>query len=353
MRLAQAVGLGISCILVWGVLSGSARGTELPLPAPLPALQPPPAERVELGRMLFFDRRLSGDGTMSCAVCHNPEQAYGDGRALSGAYPTNKHWRNSQSLLNLDYLTSFFWDGRSTSLESQAQEPIHSSFEMNLNLDFLVEKLREIPGYRDRFRSAFGEEVTPAAVTAALAAFQRTLVVRDTPFDRFLAGDKAALDAAAQRGLALFYGKAACARCHSGPLLSDQQFHNLGVEETPELLKDPQRRATRHFFQRQLGLERMDRDPGRFAVSRNPAELGAFRTPPLRQVAATAPYMHNGSLATLAEVIEFYAQGGGPATGRSPLLTPLPLTAQEKADLIAFLISLSGTVPVVKPPPLP
>lgn len=353
MRLKQAAGLGIGCILLWGVLAGSARGGEFPLPAPLPLLTPPAAERVELGRMLFFDRRLSGDGTMSCAVCHNPEQAYGDGRALSGAYPTNKHWRNSQSLLNLAYLSTFFWDGRSTSLESQAKEPIHSSFEMNLNLDYLVEKLREIPGYRDRFRQAFGTEVSPAAVTAALADFQRTLVVRDTPFDRYLGGDKRALDAQARRGLALFYGKAACARCHSGALLSDQLFHNLGVEETKELLQDPQRRATRHFFQRQLGLERMDRDPGRFAISRNPAELGAFRTPPLRQVAETGPYLHNGSLATLEEVIAFYNQGGGPAAGKSPLVSPLNLTADEQAELLAFLHSLSGTVPVVKPPPLP
>lgn len=343
----------LGMLLAWGLLLGSVQAAEFPLPAPLPALQPPPAARVELGRMLFFDRRLSGDGTMSCAVCHNPEQAYGDGRALSGAYPTNKHWRNSQSLLNLGYLNTFFWDGRSTSLESQAREPIHSSFEMNLNLDYLVEKLREIPEYRDRFRQAFGDEVSPAAVTAALADFQRTLVVRDTPFDRLLEGDQSALEAQARRGLALFYGKAACARCHSGPLLSDQQFHNLGVEETPELLKDPQRRATRHFFQRQLGLERMDRDPGRFAVSGKPADLGAFRTPPLRQVAETGPYTHNGSLATLAAVIAFYNQGGGPAAGKSPLLSPLNLTDAEQADLLAFLHSLSGTIPVVKAPALP
>jgi cytochrome c peroxidase len=343
----------------WGIvvalslLALSAQAAELPLPQPLPKLKAPDAAKVELGQRLFFDRRLSGDGTLSCAVCHNPGQAYGDGRALSGAYPTNKHWRNTQSLLNLAYLNQFFWDGRSSSLESQAGEPIHSSFEMNLNLDYLVEKLRETPEYRDRFRAVFGHEVDPAAVTIALAEFQRTLVMRDTPFDRFLGGDKQALEPAARQGLALFFGKAGCSRCHAGSLLSDQRFHNLGVEETPELLKDPQRRATRHFFQRQMGLERMDRDPGRFAVSRNPAELGAFRTPPLRQVAQTGPYLHNGSLATLAEVIAFYNQGGGPQSGKSPLLAPLHLTAQESAELLAFLHSLSGTVPLVKAPALP
>jgi cytochrome c peroxidase len=344
-------GLGIA--LAWSLLALAAQAADLPLPKPLPTLQAPDAAKVELGRMLFFDRRLSGDGTMSCAVCHHPEQAYGDGRALSGAYPTNKHWRNSQSLLNLAYLQSFFWDGRSDSLESQAVEPIHSSFEMNLNLDFLVEKLRETPEYRDRFRSAFGREVDRAAITAALADFQRTLVVRDSPFDRFLGGDSRALEGPAKRGLALFYGKAGCARCHTGALLSDQKFHNLGIAETPELLSDPQRRATRHFFQRQMGLERMDRDPGRFAVSRKPADLGAFRTPPLRLVAQTGPYQHNGSLATLAEVIEFYNQGGGPQGGKSALLAPLKLTPQESSELLAFLHSLSGTVPVVKAPALP
>ncbi len=345
--------LGAALLLSAAGLLLAAPAVGLELPPPLPALQPPPAERVELGRMLFFDRRLSGDGTLSCAVCHNPGQAYGDGRALSTAYPTNKHWRHSQNLLNLGYLKSFFWDGRSTSLEQQAQEPIHTAFEMNLNLDFLVEKLREIPEYRERFRRAFGADVSPATIGQALADFQRTLVVADTPFDRYLAGDRSALDPAARRGLELFFGKTGCSRCHQGALLSDQQFHNLGVVDPPELRDDPQRRATRHFFQRQLGLERSDRDPGRYAVSRNLADLGAFRTSPLRQVAETAPYLHNGSLKTLDEVLDFYVRGGGPGENKSPLLKPLTLTVGERNDLLAFLRSLTGTVPVVQPPALP
>lgn len=325
----------------------------LPLPKPLPELLPPPAERVELGRMLFFDRRLSGDGTISCAVCHDPEQAYADGRPLSGAYPTNKHWRNTQSLINVAYLNRFLWDGRSYTLEQQAEGPIHSSFEMNLQLDYLVEKLRETPDYPELFRQAYGSEINRAVITTALADFQRTLIVRDTPFDRYLEGDAQALSEEARQGMALFYGKAACQRCHSGPLLSDQKFHNLGVTETPELLNDPQRRVTRHFFQVQMGLERGERDPGRYAVTRNPAERGAFRTPPLRQVAQTAPYMHNGSLATLEEVIAFYVRGGGTDPDKSPLMQPLALSAEEQAALLAFLHSLSGTVPVARPPQLP
>ncbi|WP_305045571.1 cytochrome-c peroxidase [Geoalkalibacter sp.] len=325
----------------------------LPLPKPLPELLPPPAERVELGRLLFFDRRLSGDGTISCAVCHDPEQAYADGRPLSGAYPTNKHWRNTQSLINVAYLNRFLWDGRSYTLEQQAEGPIHSSFEMNLQLDYLVEKLRETPDYPERFQQAYGSEINRAVITTALADFQRTLIVRDTPFDRYLEGDEEALSEEARQGMALFYGKAACQRCHSGPLLSDQKFHNLGVTETPELLNDPQRRVTRHFFQVQMGLERGERDPGRYAVTRNPAERGAFRTPPLRQVAQTAPYMHNGSLATLEEVIAFYMRGGGADPDKSPLMQPLALSAEEQAALLAFLHSLSGTVPVARPPQLP
>uniref|UniRef100_UPI00272DDF92 cytochrome-c peroxidase n=1 Tax=Geoalkalibacter sp. TaxID=3041440 RepID=UPI00272DDF92 len=262
-------------------------------------------------------------------------------------------WRHTQSLINVAYLHRFLWDGRSYTLEQQAEGPIHSSFEMNLQLDYLVEKLRETPGYPELFQKAYGAEISRATITSALADFQRTLIVRDAPFDRFLEGDQDALDAEAKRGLALFYGKAACHRCHSGPLLSDQKFHNLGVPDQPELLTDPQRRATRHFFQVRMGLERGDRDPGRFAVTGDPADFGAFRTPPLRQVAQTAPYMHNGSLARLEDVIAFYVQGGGQDQNQSPLMQPLALTAAEQAELLAFLRSLSGTVPVARPPALP
>ncbi|WP_429886247.1 cytochrome-c peroxidase [Geoalkalibacter halelectricus] len=341
-------------LLLWGIiLCGPIQAAGLELPEPLPLLQPPPAKRVELGRMLFFDRRLSGDGTMSCAVCHDPQRGYADGRALSGAYPTTRHWRHTQSLINVAYLDVFLWDGRSTSLEEQAEGPIHSSFEMNLHLDFLVEKLRETPGYPELFHAAYQSEITRQTISAALADFQRSLIVRDTPFDAFLAGDSDALSSDARRGLELFYGKAACSRCHSGPLLSDQKFHNTGVGETEELLSDPQRRAARNFFLVQVGLERGERDPGRYVVTRDPADLGAFRTPPLRQVAETAPYMHNGSLATLEEVIAFYNRGGGSDPDKSPLLRPLELTAEEKSALLAFLHSLTGTVPVVRPPALP
>jgi cytochrome c peroxidase len=341
-------------LLLGGVWCAMATAGEMKLPGRLPSLLPPDAKRAELGRDLFFDRRLSGDGTMSCAACHIPEESFADSQPLSGAYPTNKHWRHTQSLINVAYLQTFFWDGRSYSLEDQVKGVIHSSFEMNLNLDYLVAKLREIPEYKKLFIQAFGGEPTRENIAAALAEFERTLVVNDSPFDRYLAGDKKALSDSALRGARIFFGeRGGCSRCHSGPLLSDQRFHNIGVGETPDLRNDPQRRATRNFFLGEMGVAPMDRDPGRFAVTKNPADLGAFRTPPLRQVAETAPYMHNGSLKTLEEVIDFYNRGGGDDPNKSKLIRSLNLSEQEKADLIAFLRSLSGTLPEVKAPPPP
>jgi cytochrome c peroxidase len=342
----------LCCILQ----AGLAHATEPhPLrPAPLPQLQMPAPERVALGRLLFFDRRLSGDGTMSCATCHIPEEGFADGQPLSGAYPTSRHWRHTPNLLNVAYLQFLFWDGRSHSLEDQASGPIQAAFEMNLPMAYLEERLRESPGYVHLFQQVFGRLPDRQGIVAALADFQRTLVVHDSPFDRYLQGDAAALGTAGRRGLDIFFGeRGGCAACHSGALLSDQQFHNIGVEETDSLRQDPLRRTTRNFFLTQMGLERQERDPGRFAVTRQADDVGAFRTPALRQIAETAPYMHNGSLATLEAVIDFFNAGGGSDPDKSPKMQPRNFSAQEKEDLLAFLRSLSGTVPRVRPPVVP
>lgn len=325
-----------------------AAADQLVLPPPLPAMERPEPAKVELGRTLFFDRRLSGDGTVSCAVCHIPEEAFSDGRKISVAYPTNKHWRHTQGLLNVAYLQNLFWDGRSRSLEDQVLQPIHSSFEMNLNPRYLVAKLREIPEYQVLFEKAWGGSVSLKRLSGSLAAFERTLTVTDSPFDRYLAGDELALTTEAKQGMAIFFGaRGGCAQCHTGALLSDEKFHNLGVPELPELLSDPQHRATRNFFLDEQGLEPMDRDPGHFVVTRQAQDMGAFRTPPLRQVEQTAPYMHNGGLATLADVIDFFDRGGGEDGNKSPLLKPLGLTDREKAGLEAFLRSLTGSYPEI------
>lgn len=332
----------------------SSAASELLLPPPLPALQLQSPARVELGRMLFFDRRLSGDGTMSCAVCHIPDQAYSDGREISGAYPTNKHWRNTPSLLNAAYLQVFLWDGRSDSLAQQAQGPLESPFEMNADLEFITAKLAEIPEYQSLFQAAFGSEVNSERILTALAAFEQSLTVADSPFDRYLAGDKQALDALALTGMQLFFGpRGGCSQCHSGPLLTDQKFYQLGVAESEPLRNDPQHRGTRRYMLAVQGLPMQESDPGRYRLSKNPAEMGAFRTPPLRQVAATGPYMHNGSLQTLADVVRFFSQGGQEQAAKTPGLTARNFTQDEQAALVAFLESLSGTVPEFRRPRLP
>jgi cytochrome c peroxidase len=314
----------------------------LPLQAPA---------RVVLGQILFFDRRLSGDGTVSCAVCHVPDEAFADGQKISTAYPTNKHWRHTNSLLNIGYLNTFFWDGRSVSLEDQALGPIHTSFEMNLNPRYLVAKLREIPEYQQLFEKAWGGGVTLERIVGSLAAFERTLSVTDSPFDRFLLGEQDALSPSAKQGMQIFFGERGnCAKCHAGSLLTDQKFYNLGVAELPELSSDPQHRTTRNFFLGEMGLESMDRDPGHYAVTRKDNDMGAFRTPPLRQVEQTGPYMHNGSFATLAEVIEFFNQGGGDDPNKTVVIKPLGLSAEEKFALEAFLHSLTGSYQPVRAP---
>lgn len=321
---------------------------------PLAEITPPDPAKVELGKALFFDRRLSGDGTVSCAVCHIPDEAFAEKQKISSAYPTNKHWRHTESLLNVAYLDVFFWDGRSRSLEQQAFQPLHSPFEMNLNPHYLVAKLREIPEYQQLFQKAWGGGVSLERIVGSLASFQQTLLVRNSPFDRYLAGDKQALSAAALRGAEIFFGKrGGCSRCHSGSLLTDQKFYNIGVAELPELISDPQHRTSRNFFLEEQGLEPMERDPGYYVVSRRSKDMGAFRTPPLRQVAETAPYMHNGSLASMTELIEFFNRGGGSDSNKTSLLQPLGLSSSEKQDLEAFLQSLTGYYEVIRAPRLP
>jgi cytochrome c peroxidase len=325
------------------------------LPEPLVPLELQSPAKIELGQMLFFDRRLSGDGTMSCAVCHLPDQAFADGGELSEAYPTNKHWRNTPTLLNVGYLQLFFWDGRSRSLSEQAASPLESPVEMNTELPYIAAKLAETAEYRAAFQRAFDtKNVDPDQILSALVAFEQTLTVSDSAFEQYLQGNRQALSAAARKGMEIFFGpRGGCSRCHNGPLLSDQKFHNIGVAETPGLLQDPQRRTTRRYMLALQGLPMLTRDPGRYLVSKSKADLGAFRTPPLHQVAQTGPYMHNGSLKTLAEVVAFFNQGGGEDPQKSSLLKPRNFSLEEQADLITFLESLSGTVPEVRRPQLP
>lgn len=301
----------------------------LPERVPAPNDNPTSAERVALGKMLFFDPRLSGDNLLSCASCHLPEKAFGDGLKTGKGHRGKTLARNTPTVLNTAFFTRLNWDGRAKSLEEQALGPITSPDEMNQDLGALEKELNAVPGYVKQFRTVFNSKVNRDGIAKALAAFQRTLVARASPFDRYLAGEKTALSAEAKRGMELFKGDAGCIRCHHGPLLSDGKFYRLGAS-----------------FQ----------DKGLGAISSKPADNYRFRTPTLRNIAQTGPYMHDGSLKTLNDVVRFYYRNV-PASAPGGL--PLDVSAlagqsfSEIPDLVAFLKSLSGTIPKVKPPTLP
>jgi cytochrome c peroxidase len=338
-------------------LSLNAQNIE-PLP-PLPIFPENPItpEKVELGKKLFFDRRLSGDGTMSCATCHNPETGYSDGLKISLSYPTTKNWRNSAAVINLAYNSVFFWDGRAGTLEEQAIFPVMSAFEMNQNLDFLEEELREVPEYVEAFQNVFKGEITRQRMAMALAAFQRTITSHNSPIDRFLKGDQNALSSEQKKGFEIFSGKGGCVSCHNGPNLTDNKFYNLGVPEDPETARDPRVSATRRFTAKVSGYKAyrtLNEDPGRYLVTKDRNDWKAFKTQSLREVAQTGPYMHNGVFETIDQVIAFFNNGGGEDSQKTPLLKPLNLTGKEMKALKAFLVeALQGDLVKVKTPEIP
>lgn len=312
-----------------------------------------PLEQIELGRRLFFDRRLSGDGTMNCATCHLVDEGFTDGRRISSAYPTNKHFRNTPTAVNAAYRERLTWDGRAGGVEEQALGPIGNPFEMNLDLDLMEEKLRGIPAYRNDFFKAFGADVSRALVARALAAFEKTLFSGPSPFDRFALGEENAMTPEAKKGMDLFFGKAGCVRCHDGPHFGGHRFENLGLGPDPELSGDPMRAVSLRAFARSmkqtlpLGKEE---DWGYGFVTGDQSDRGKFIAPTLRQLANTAPYGHDGRFAGLDEMIDLLDKGGGPAPGRSEKLAPLGLAPEEKTALKEFLLSLTGKDPVVTPP---
>jgi|GEM_PF-79412 len=301
----------------------------LPQTAPAPADNPTTPEKVSLGKQLFFDPRLSGKNTMSCATCHASDKAFGDGVALNKGHGGKTLARNTQSCLNVGFFSTFFWDGRASTLEEQALRPIQSPDEMNQDLDELEKELNAIPGYVAQFQAVFGSKPQRDGIAKALAAYQRTLVTEPSDFDRYLMGDKNALSADAKRGLELFEGEARCIECHNGPLFSDGKFYRLGVSE---------------------------KDEGRAKITGKKEDRFRFRTPSLRNIAETGPYMHDGSLKTLDEVVTFYYRGI-PRTSTDGLTPDAPdLGGQSFSDvpyLVTFLESLSGKAPDFTPPTLP
>lgn len=305
---------------------------------PIPEENPQTTAKIELGKKLFFDRRLSGDGTMNCGTCHDPNLGYSDGLEISLNYPTTKNWRNSPTLIGVAFQKVLFHDGRATSLEEQALFPMMSAFEMNQNLDFMEEEIRSVPEYVEEFKKVFGDgDITRQRIAMAIAAFERTLVSRDTPLDLFLMGDEKALSPKALQGYKIFTGKGKCTTCHYGVKLADDQFHVLNVPENPEHLKDPRIAATRRFVAKVYHFAEyrtLAEDPGRYLITKDQKDWKAFRTPTLREISGTAPYMHNGIYANLDEVIEFFNAGGGKDNTQ---IKPLRLTAEEKGQLKTFL----------------
>ena len=336
-------------------------------PVPVPSDNPMTPEKVELGKMLFFDGRLGGDGSTACSACHVPELGWDWADDVSLGYPGTIHWRNSQTIINSAYYGKLFWAGSSKSLEAQARSAAKGGVAGNGEDDIMEARLALIPEYRQRFNEVFGDD-WPKVNNAwmAIAAYERTLVQKDTPLDRYLEGDRAALSPEQVRGMALFEGKAGCIQCHNGALASDEQYHNVGVPPLKRWEEDPLAQVTfRYELYAKGSNEEMYRhtkaDPGVYFRGKMKSMKGKFRTPSLRYTKHTAPFMHNGAIATLADVVDFYDRGGIAADGRttdfpenkSPLIKPLGLTDQEKADLLAFLDAFSGDKVTETRPTLP
>ena len=330
---------------------------EMPVPKDAPLTK----DRVELGKLLYFDSRLSGDGSISCADCHEPKLGWGDGGDLSRGYPGTVHWRNSQTVMNSAFLTKgWFWTSSAPTLEKQAHGAITGALAGNLKPVLAEERLKQIPRYVELFKTVYDEAPSYERALSAISAYERTVVSDDSPFDQYMRGDKTALTDQQLRGKALFEGKAQCIVCHNGALLTDQKHYNIGVPPNPAFEEDPQRQIAMRERMRSKGFSedvylKLDRDPGRFRATKDMADIGKFRTAPLRYIKYTAPYMHNGAFFTLEEVVEFYNQGGDddPFGTKTDKIKPLGLSDQEKADLLAFLDSLSGTEVLVERPESP
>lgn len=348
MKTRNAVaGLLGGASLALGVSVPAMAGENPPPLAPLLELEAPPPDQVELGKMLFFDNRMSGGADRRCADCHDPRKGWADGIPLSDGYPGTKYFRNSKTILNVAYANLLYWDGRmdGADLPTQVRDALTESYWHAMDGRVLLERWKQVPEYNERFHKAMGGEPTFGRTLNAVAAFMKSLVSRNVPFDRYLKGEQNAISDEAKRGLALFQGRAGCIECHNGPMLSDYKPHALGVPENPDVFLEPKRHTTFRAVMRSHGVpNRMNllEDVGYYLVSKSPKDIGRFVTPSLREVSRTAPYMHNGTFPTLEAVVEFYDQGGADHPNKDPLLKPLGLTGPEKADLVEFLKTLSG-----------
>jgi cytochrome c peroxidase len=356
MRCGRFVAWLAPCALVLALGQARAGGTPVSVPKGLPAdlwemLVPPEnpvtADKVALGRSLFYDKRLSRDGTVSCATCHDPAHGFSDGKKVSEGVQGKKGTRNAPTVLNTAFNEFQFWDGRAASLEEQSKGPMVNPVEMAAEShDAVVKSVRAIPAYAAELRRVFGREATIDDIAAAIATFERSALSGDSAFDRFIAGDKGALSASAQRGWELWNGKARCNTCHpfgdATPNFSDNKFHNIGVAAKNRDFAGLARKAAGAGDPQALAFSPDFSELGRFVTTKQPKDIGAFKTPGLRDVALTPPYMHDGSEATLLDVVVFYDKGGEPNPNLDGGIVPLKLTDQEKQDLVAFMESLTG-----------
>jgi cytochrome c peroxidase len=304
MRLSLTIALVVFVTVLQAEVLKPPLGLDLHIP--VPEANPLTREKILLGRRLFFDKKLSRDGSLSCASCHEPKHAFSDGRAVARGIHGAEGLRNTPALINRGYGSHFFLDGRASSLESQALEPILNPIELGLTQPELQQRT--------------GLKATE--VVAALATYVRTIRSGGSRFDRYSAGESRAVNQLEKEGMRIFRGKGRCNACHVGPNFTDEQFHNTGV-------------AWRDG--------RFD-DEGRFSVTRNPLDHGAFKTPTLREIARTAPYMHDGSIATLEQVINFYSDGGRQNPSLDAQIRPRNLTSEEQLALTAFLRTLTGRI---------
>lgn len=296
----------------------------------IPNDNPLTKEKIALGKLLFFDKRLSANNTIACANCHMPTLVFTDGQPVSTGIHGQQGGRSAPTAINRLFSSAQFWDGRAATLEAQSVGPFANPVEHGFaNHEALVAKVLSIEGYQSLFQNAFGTDtITVDLIGKAIASFQRTLLSGNSDYDKFgVGGQDHALSPGAQSGLQVFVGKGQCLRCHFGFNFTDERFHNLGVDWDKDHV-----------------------DVGRYGVTRDPKDLGAFKTPTLREVARTAPYMHDGRFATLRQVVDFYDQGGTANPHLDPLIKPLHLTEQEKEDVIQFLHALNGEGWHVTPP---
>lgn len=335
-------------------LSGATAASTAADLAPLPEPKYNKAQ-AELGKYFFFDERMSGDAALSCATCHDPQKGWSDGLPLSKGYPASEYFRNSPTILNAGMKKRFMWDGRldGSDMGTLVRDMMTEAHTMNMDGRLAQERVKQVPEYVAMWQTAVkkGDDPNGMRIFNIIGEFAKSVSSKNAPIDKFLKGDQGALSSEQKDGYALFKGKANCVACHNGPLGSDGNLHKTGVPENPAITAEPLRHITmlRHFSTSGMpNYMNTHADVGSYAITKDPKDKGKFATPSIRDLKYTAPYMHNGMLATLDAVVDFYNKGGGGGE-----LKPLNLSDTEKRALVAFLESLSGDQVVVEKPKLP